>query len=93
MSKKLVICSKCGEGSTIAEWNKATDKSFPPAPGYEDAGATIDRLSKKDFDKHGFCVKDKPGSTEVTYYCCPKCHKEICSDNLKMIIEEVTNEK
>lgn len=89
MSKKLVICPKCGEKSTIAEWNKTTDKNFPPAPGYEDVGATIDRLSKKDFDECGFCVKDKPGSTEVTYYCCPECHKEIRSNSLKMIIEEV----
>ena len=89
MHKTFVVCPKCEKESTIAEWNKTTDRSFPPAPGYEDAGATIDRLSKKDFDKYGFCVKDKPGSTEVTYYCCPKCHKEICSDGLKMIVMEV----
>lgn len=58
-------------------------------PKCGEGSITINRLSKKDFDKYGFCVKDKLGSTEVTYYCCPKCHKEICSDGLKMIVVEL----
>lgn len=85
MHKNFVVCPKCEKESTIAEWNKTTDRIFPPVPGYEDVIARIDRLSKKDFYEYGFCVKDKPGSTEVTYYWYPECHKGISSNGLILI--------
>ena len=93
MSRKLVICPECGEGSTIAEWNKTTKRSLPPLPGYESYGNIVVRLSENDFNDYGLCIKDKPNSTEVTTYYCPKCHKEIYSCNLKMVVEDVDDKK